>query len=159
MPLPTFSCRFSHRRWWSPAEVHVGCPHGLSTWTIQTFEVLSAKRPRQAPHSCPGDPLDRLMKGAMLGAAFWHLVPHLVTQEHGVLAMRKAPLRPGTRPVGAARLAVITSTDGPGFAATPGWRPAAPRPARRSACERGAVHVGAMTESACPAYLLTYLLT
>ena len=55
-PLPTFSCRFNHRRWWSPAEVHVGCPHGLSTWTIQTFEVLSAKRPRQAPHSCPGEP-------------------------------------------------------------------------------------------------------
>ena len=56
MPLPTFSCRFNHRRWWSPAEVHVDCPHGLSTWTIQTFEVLSAKRPRQAPHSCPGEP-------------------------------------------------------------------------------------------------------
>ena len=48
MPLPTFSCRFNHRRWWSPAEVHVGCPHGLSTWTIHTFEVLSAKKPRQA---------------------------------------------------------------------------------------------------------------
>ena len=31
-----------------------------------------------------------------------------------------------------------------------GWRPAAPRPARRSACKRGAVHAGAMTESACP---------
>ena len=48
MPLPTFSCRFNHCRWWSPGEVHVDCPHGLSTWTIQTFEVLSAKRPRQA---------------------------------------------------------------------------------------------------------------
>ena len=34
--------------------------------------------------------------------------------------MMKAPLRPGTRPVGAAQLAVkVTSTDGPGFAATP----------------------------------------
>ena len=34
--------------------------------------------------------------------------------------MMKAPLRPGTRPVGAATLAVEdTSTDGPGFAATP----------------------------------------
>ena len=33
--------------------------------------------------------------------------------------MMKAPLRPGTRPVGAATLAVEdTSTDGPGFAAT-----------------------------------------
>ena len=33
----------------------------------------------------------------------------------------EAPLRPGTRPVGAAQLAVKdTSTDGPGFAATPG---------------------------------------
>ena len=35
--------------------------------------------------------------------------------------MMKAPLRPGTRPVGAATLAVKdTSTDGPEFAATPG---------------------------------------
>ena len=35
--------------------------------------------------------------------------------------MMKAPLRPGTRPVGAAQLAVEdTSTDRPGFAATPG---------------------------------------
>ena len=34
--------------------------------------------------------------------------------------MMKAPLRPGTRPVGAAQLAVKdTSTDGPVFAATP----------------------------------------
>jgi hypothetical protein len=34
--------------------------------------------------------------------------------------MMKAPLRPGTRPVGAAQLAVEdTSTDGPEFAATP----------------------------------------
>ena len=34
--------------------------------------------------------------------------------------MMKRPLRPGTRPVGAAQLAVKdTSTDGPGFAATP----------------------------------------
>ena len=49
--------------------------------------------------------------------------------------MMKAPLRPGTRPVGAAQLAVeeYTSTDGPEFAATPeGDGPrAAPRPARR----------------------------
>jgi hypothetical protein len=66
--------------------------------------------------------------------------------------MMKAPLRPGTRPVGAAQLAVEdTSTDGPEFAATPGgWRPAAPRPARRCACKRGAVHVGAMIENSCP---------
>ena len=35
--------------------------------------------------------------------------------------MMKAPLRPGTRPVGAAQQAVKdTSTDGPEFAATPG---------------------------------------
>ena len=35
--------------------------------------------------------------------------------------MMKAPLRPGTRPVGAAQLAVEDmSTDGPAFAATPG---------------------------------------
>jgi hypothetical protein len=48
------------------------------------------------------------------------LVPNTNTQEHGELAMMKAPLRPGTRPVGAAQLAVKdTSTDGPGFAATP----------------------------------------
>ena len=34
--------------------------------------------------------------------------------------MMKAPLRPGTRPVGAAQLAVKdTSADGPVFAATP----------------------------------------
>ena len=40
------------------------------------------------------------------------------TREHGVLAMIKAPLRPGTRPVGAAKLAVEDmSTDGPVFAA------------------------------------------
>ena len=49
------------------------------------------------------------------------LVPNTNTIEHGVLAMMKAPLRPGTRPVGAAQLAVEdTSTDGPVFAATPG---------------------------------------
>ena len=40
-------------------------------------------------------------------------------EEHGVLAMMKAPLKPGTRPVGAAQLAVEdTSTNGPVFAAT-----------------------------------------
>ena len=51
------------------------------------------------------------------------LVPNTNTRavEHAVLAMMKAPLRPGTRPVGAAQLAVEdTSTDGPVFAATPG---------------------------------------
>ena len=49
------------------------------------------------------------------------LVPNIPTQEHGVLAMMKAPLRPGTRPVGAATLAVEdTSTDGSVVAATPG---------------------------------------
>ena len=48
----------------------------------------------------------------------WSPIP---TQEHGVLAMMQAPLRPGNRPVGAAKLAVEdTSTDGPVFAATPG---------------------------------------
>ena len=48
------------------------------------------------------------------------LVPNTNTQKHGVLAMMKAPLRPGTRPVSAAQLAVEdTSTNGPVFAATP----------------------------------------
>ena len=32
--------------------------------------------------------------------------PNTNTQEHGVLAMMKAPLIPGTRPVGAAQLTV-----------------------------------------------------
>ena len=48
------------------------------------------------------------------------LVPNTNTRAR-VLAMTKAPLRPGTRPVGAAQLARVedTSTDGPEFAATP----------------------------------------
>ena len=47
--------------------------------------------------------------------------PPMPTQEHGVrcrflLAMMKAPLKPGTRPVDTAQLAVEdTSTDGPVF--------------------------------------------
>ena len=80
-----------------------------------------------------------------------------------------APLRPGTRPVGAAQLAVKdTSTDGPVFAATPP-RVTARGPktgAARCAYKRGAVHVGAkiensylLTDSVRLLYLLTYLLT
>ena len=63
--------------------------------------------------------------------------------------MMKAPLRPGTRPVGAAQLAVKdTSTDGPGFAATP--KGDGPRPQDW----RGGVRVrGAPSTSA---QLLTY---
>jgi hypothetical protein len=51
--------------------------------------------------------------------------------------MMKAPLRPGTRPVGAAQLAAVkdTSTDGPVFAATP--KGGGPRPQDR----RGGVRV------------------
>ena len=50
--------------------------------------------------------------------------------------MMKAPLRPGTRPVGAAQLAVEdTSTDGPVVAATPGGD--GPRPQDR----RGGVRI------------------
>ena len=66
--------------------------------------------------------------------------------------MMKAPLRPGTRPVGAATLAVEdTSTDGPVVAATPGVTARGPKTgAAVCACKRGAVHVGAMIENACP---------
>ena len=68
----------------------------------------------------------------------------------------ETPPRPGTRPVDAAQCAVEdTSIDGPEFAATPGVAARGPkRLARRCARKRGAVHVGAMTESD----LLTYLL-
>ena len=62
--------------------------------------------------------------------------------------MMKAPLRPGTRPVGAAQLAVKdTSTDGPGFAATPKGDGPRPKDWRGGVRVRGAP------------YLLTYLLT
>ena len=67
------------------------------------------------------------------------LVPNTPTQEHGVLAMMNAPLRPGTRPVGAAQLAVKDSSNGPVFAATP--KGDGPRPQDRLLT-----------------YLLTYLL-
>ena len=74
VPLSTFSCRFYQFRWWSPAEghwaVHVDCPRGQ----IQTFWVLSAQRPLQAPLSCPGVPPRPSMKGAMLGGSgLWAL--------------------------------------------------------------------------------------
>ena len=56
VPLPTFYCIFYPFRWQSPAEVHwtvhVDCPRAQ----IQTFWVLSAQRPLQAPLSCPGVP-------------------------------------------------------------------------------------------------------
>ena len=58
----------------------------------------------------------------------------------------EAPLRPGTRPVGAAQLAVKdTSTDGPGFAATPKGDGPRPQDWRGGVRVRGA-----------PFYLLTY---
>ena len=60
----------------------------------------------------------------------------------------KAPLKPGTRPVGAAKLAVEdTSTDGPVFAATPGVT-ARPRPQdRRDVCVH--VHVKLTDKNLC----------
>ena len=50
---------------------------GLSTWKIQTFWVIRAKRPLRAPLSCSGVPPGPSMKGAMLGAAFWHELPKM----------------------------------------------------------------------------------
>ena len=76
------------------------------------------------------------------------LVPNTTHKSTVVLAMMKAPLRPGTRPVGAAQLAVKdTSTDGPGFAATPKGDGPRPKDWRGGVRVRGAP------------YLLTYLLT
>ena len=67
--------------------------------------------------------------------------------------MMKVPLRPGTRPVGAAQLAVEdTSTDGPVFAATPEGDGARPQDRRGGVRVRGArrVHVSAMVENILP---------
>ena len=75
--------------------------------------------------------------------------------------MMKAPLRPGTRPVGAATLAVEdTSTDGPGFAATPKGDGPRPQDRRGGVRTRGAaVHVGAKIENSCPSSYFHLLLT
>ena len=73
------------------------------------------------------------------------LVPNTNTRAHGVLAMMKAPLRPGTRPVDAAQLAVEdTSTDGPEFAATPGVAARGPKTGARGGVRvRGAPFMSA----------------
>ena len=64
--------------------------------------------------------------------------------------MMKAPLRPGTRPVGAAQLAVKdTSTDGPVFAATPKGDGPRPQDWRGGVRVRGAPFITYL--------LLTYL--
>ena len=58
--------------------------------------------------------------------------------------MMKAPLRPGTRPVDAAQLAVEdTSTDGPEFAATPGGGGPRPQDRRGDVRVRGAPFMSA----------------
>ena len=67
--------------------------------------------------------------------------------------MMKAPLIPGTRPVGAAQLAVEDTSTKTGLNSPPPPGVAArgpKRPARRCAYQRGAVHVGAMIENARP---------